>query len=488
MGKETNKDNDQFTKLSNEELLNDIKETNRSQLSNIGLMAYVELFNRNVYLRTILKEEQDLLKDMLNDEKSFKELYDKCHSSFIGLEQASNLKDSEEINIDELKELRRDIVKLLKGLSAYSTEISYSNEIAKDMIYKNFIKENETDLDKNLDYRKFYQSVNAFIIEDPNMIKNKVMDITSILPVRVSKQKYYDIISKAFIRNLSKGSKKRTDVVLNRYKTLFNGSLEAEYGLYFSKYFRKAQEARQIQFEKASQEELKEIYNDTFNTMSEINKVSNIIRELGVIVNRIIAIAMLKESILSEIEEYPINSLVSSWKSYIKDENNRSKVIENYKKLFEALDKKFKETNIKLQKLTLENFNRKNKIDDNLKEELLKTQYVLDYINDYALEQEEILPSDYEDAVDKEYLEQAVKSLIQFIDRNIKDMSNSQRRIRMKRLLALTEMAFASPQEFFEYFANSIDMISSKEELLSTMNSILELMNFYRNSKNTVKH
>ena len=44
---------EEINKLSDEELLEQISETNRAQLSNIGTMAYIELFNRNIYWREI---------------------------------------------------------------------------------------------------------------------------------------------------------------------------------------------------------------------------------------------------------------------------------------------------------------------------------------------------------------------------------------------------------------------------------------------------
>ena len=110
----------------------------------------------------------------------------------------------------------------------------------------------------------------------------------------------------------------------------------------------------------------------------------------------------------------------------------------------------------------------------------MKTQYILEYINDYAVDQEEILESDYQNIVEKTYLDQAVDNLIKFIDRNINDMEMSQRRMRMKRLLTLTENAFTDPNKFFEYVANSVERTSAKEELIATVNGVLEIITEYR--------
>lgn len=474
---------EEINKLNDEELLEQIAETNRVQLSNIGTMAYIELFNRNIYLKAILGENKELINELLEEDSKFKEVYEEVENNVINL---SNILDIEcldkNLELEELKRLRSNIVKILRTLTAYSTEISYTNEIAKDAIYKQFISENKEELDREVDNQKFFDAISKFVMEDPMTLKNRIMDLTNVLPMRIAKSKYYDIIGEAFKRNLNYSSKRQTDVVLARYKTLLNGSLEAEYGLYFNRYFMKSQESRQVDFNSLSKDELNKTYEDTYKVMTEIGIVSNIIREFGIIMNRLIAICILKENILESAGKYDLKTLADAWAEHseLENEDNQGKVLRSYKSLFKILDAKFRETNGKLQVITMENFNRKNKIDDELKSQLAKTQYILEYINDYAIDQEEILESDYQSIVEKDYLAEAVDNLIKFIERNITQMDVSQRRMRMKRLLALTENAFKDPNVFFEYVANSIERTSSKEELIATTNGVLDVITEYR--------
>lgn len=475
--------NEKIVALSDDEIIQGIKDTNADQLSNIGTMAYIELFNRNIYLRSILSENKELVEKVLAEEPKFKEIYIKVDEKVLDISSVLDIeKLDEELDLEELRLFRADIVKILKTLTAYSTEISYTHEIAKDILYKEFIKDNKDEIDKIVDQQKFFDAVSKFVMEDPLTSKNRIMDITNVLPMRITRDKYYDIISQAFKTNLNYSSKRQVDVVLSRYKTLINGTLEAEYGLYFNNYFMKAQEARQADFKKLSYDELNEIYEDSYKTVVEIGNISNIIREFGIIVNRLISIYILKDEILKNIKQYDVKSLQESWKDYFEDgdSENQAKVLKIYKKIFEKLDLEFKDTNTRLQALTRENFNRKNKVNDDLKSELMKTQYILEYINDYAVDQEEILEEDYQTIAEKVYLDQAVDNLVEFIDRNINEMDMLQRRIRMKRLLTLTENAFVEPNKFFEYVANSIERISSKEELIATVNGVLEIITEYR--------
>ena len=67
-------------------------------------------------------------------------------------------------------------------------------------------------------------------------------------------------------------------------------------------------------------------------------------------------------------------------------------------------------------------------------------------------------------------------------------MLNIQRKTRMKRLLSLVEGVFQTPQEFFEYLVNSLNLASSKAEKIAMANNILEVMNKYRGNESTIKH
>lgn len=472
---------DEIVNLSNEELVSKIKEINKSQMSTIGSMAYVEVYNRVLYLRSILEEDSELIENIKNEEESLKIILEELESEVLNLESIRNIKKDYKLNRDNLLEKRKKIAQILRAITAYTTEISFTNEIAKRESYKVFLKNNMTDVAKNMDYDKLFKNVQMFLAEDAKSIKPKVKDIVSILPVRVSKDKYYDMISNGLKTTLKEGSIEMIDTIVSRYKEVYSGTFEKEYGISFDRYFRESQEYKDIDFKDKTDSEITELYNTTFEKLGEINRVSGIIREYGIVLNRLIAIDILKEDIISSIEENNINEILVDWNNYISNpDKNKNTVIETYKKLFIKLDKDFMENNQLLQKLTMENFNRKNKIEEDLKKELEMTQYVLSYINDYTVEKEEIEVQKYYEVADKAYLDQAVLNLIETIDRKSKELPNIQRKARMRRLLFFVDNVFLTPTDFFEYFANSINLTSSEEELALIVNELLEIMNHYR--------
>lgn len=482
--KEIMKNIENIKKMGDEELMDKIREVNEDQLKNIGLMAYTELFNRAVYLNALIEQDEELIEELRKEEPKFKELYDMFKNDILTLDSVRFLEKEELQDIDRLKEIRRETVVVLRALTSYATELSYANEITKDKAYINFIKENFSDIEENMDLDRLVGNVQMFLSEDGRTIKNKVMDITSVLPVKITTAKYYDLIENAFKKTMREAGKEMIDVMMNRYKALFDGSLVSEYGVYFDKYFMEAEKANKFDFKNASEQDMADLYNETSKDLAEITAAANIIREFGIITNRIIAVSMLKDYIAEGLNDNDIKTLLTDWNNYLSNpESNRVKVMKSFNHVFEKLDKVFQENNRVLQELTMENFNRGNKVDDELKDSLQKSQYILSYINDYNLEDEYIPEMINYVPAGEVYLKQAIQGLIDYMNRNSKDMQNIQRKARMKRVISLVDGVFQTPQEFFDYLANSLGMTSTKEEQVAIANSILEIMGRYRDNK-----
>ncbi|MDO5707089.1 MAG: hypothetical protein Q4P31_00425 [Andreesenia angusta] len=484
------KESKDIKELNDQELLLEIKKTNNIQLKHIGLMAYTEMFNRVLYLETLIDSNRDIVENLLKEESKFKEIYEIFENELLSLDSIRFIKKGNKYGIDELVEIRRKIVLIIRTLTAYMTELNYANDISKEKAYINFIRENFSEIEENMDFDRLIGNIQMFLSEDARNIKAKVVDIVSVLPLKISKVKYYDMIENAFKKTMKEASKDMIDVIMSRYKMLFDGKFESEYGVYFDRYFVKAEAANKFDFKNATDKELNEIYKDTSNSIVEVTYVAALLREYGIILNRIIAIEILKDYIIDGLQDNDIKTLLTDWNNYLKNpEPNREKVINSYKHAFNKLDDIFKDNNNRLQQLTMENFNRGNKVDDELKESLQKSQYVLTYINDYNLEDEEIKEMTNYTPAGEGYLKEAIKDLIDYIERNSKDMLNIQRKTRMRRVISLVEGVFPTPQDFFDYLTNSLNMTNTKEEKIAIANNILEIMSKYRedDSKSNLK-
>lgn len=474
--------NQGMSNLSDDQLMVAIKDINELQIRNIAFTAFADALLNNIKLREKITKESDLISELEKEDKSFKDILSKLEDRVIKLDMLKDIKNlNDNIGLEYYKALRKEIIKLLKSISAYSTEISVVGEISGDIIYKDTVK-NKYISPKDIDVTNFYNSVSNFLMEDTHLLKEKVMSITSVIPVRVTKTKYYDILSKALKKSLYNSDKGKIETILKRYRAVFNGSLESEYGLYFNKYFLVSQECKNYVFTDATNDEIKNLYKKSYDTILEMGRIANIIMDYGIIVNKIIVVNLLKDSMLDDNMQQKVQDAITAWENYNQNNNHQNKknVLGLLNKFTKDVEIDFNDKNIKLQELSIESFKRKMDINESTKSKLMTTQYALAYLNDYALEKEEFSIIEQNNSVENEYLDQAINNLIQFLDRNIKDMDNVKRKARMRRLLSLTDFPFENPDEFFNYLSNSIEMTSDKSEQFALINKINEIMQSYR--------
>lgn len=361
-------------------------------------------------------------------------------------------------DIEELKELRREIVTNIKSLNSYMNEILYYNEILNYLIIRENIKNNVLQ-NEEINVQIFIQEIYRFIIVDTNSIFFKIRSLIRVLPLKIAKAKYYDILKKSLIKELQGSSCETIDFKIIKYKQLFNGTMTHEYGVKYDKYFRETQKYKNIDLKKLSLNELKENEILTARTFLEMNKLARTIANWGLLVNNLICVNMLNDK----------------EKKLIVD-NNRSL----HNKLKRYLNTKDKKLGNNIKDICDMNVH---KLEDNINvrdnTNLIKLQEMLLYQNDLSLETEEVVITQNKRA-DFNYLDQSIDNLIQYIDRNIRSMDVLQRKIRMRRLLSAIPEVFDSIEDFMIYVSDILNFTSSKEELLMIVNDIKYVMDNFK--------
>ncbi|WP_202711016.1 hypothetical protein [Sporosalibacterium faouarense] len=470
------------TEIDTSELKKLILEINENQLNNIGQMAILESIMMEIDLKKIYNKNIDLINNQGEDGEKIVKLYKKIRNKDLDISLVINSNEmSKELGYGYFKNLRAGCQDLLSSISGYVTEISYLNEIASETLHKDDIKRGYVDVVENIDMDKFYQNVYKFLTEDMDSLSYRAMEVVSVIPMRISRNKYYDIIKTAIIKGLRSSSKEEVSILLDRYKTIFNGTMEEDYGQRFDYYFRKTHELKKFDFKDSSLDNLLELHNDTTEILTEIDRIVDVIRKIGLILNRYIVINLLKKR-LTKLDE-DILDILKLWDS-CDEENNKleEEIFDKCKDRIKSIEEDFGEDNLKLQEIITEFYKRESQMDEESNNQLLKTQRVLSYMNDMSLEKEELLFQNQIEVVDDNYLDQAVDNFIEFVDRNIKGMPNILRKTRMRRLLCLIEFPFKQPDEFFNYLRNSIES-SSKEDLIANINLVAEVIAKYRTSK-----
>src|SRR5690606_6111132 len=117
-------------------------------------------------------------------------------------------------------------------------------------------------------------------------------NIISILPFRMSKSKYFDIVKTTLTRNLNQYPVDMAENQIENYKILFDSSLAGDYGIVFDVYFTRVQSIKNIDYKTYSLEELDNLAKDIINLAKELNEVEVFLVTLGTLINRLISILL----------------------------------------------------------------------------------------------------------------------------------------------------------------------------------------------------
>ncbi|RKD32714.1 hypothetical protein [Thermohalobacter berrensis] len=460
--------------MTQEELEKYIYDINEEQIWNICHLAICEIFEKGIVIENAYKENFGKI-EKLNERKELERIYEEIENIILNIAQkGSNVN----MDIDNLKELRKNIVNLIMILSSYITEISYVNEISNDIIKKDSFKKIIVDEEINLE--DFYNDVYKFLIEDMNKLPDKISDIVKVIPLRITKTKYYEIIRNDLKKSLKGLSEKQINLIIERYKSIFNGAMVVEYGQKFDIYFRKAQEFKRFDFKKAKIQEIKNLEEESLQVLMELYSIITLIRGMGQLINRFIVLAYALENNqnikLDEIEE--LSEKAIEYKRESKP-NIKEEIISLCNNKINKAESRINNNNKLLEEIYKEYSKKKLKLKENLNLKLLETKKLLIYINDYNLEKEELLFLEKSYKTKNDYVQHIIDSFIQFIDRNIKGMSNIKRKARMRRLLSVLEFPFERPEEFFYYLKNSIELHTTKKDIMFIMDKVAHVMEKY---------
>lgn len=455
-------------RLTNEELKNNILETNKNQLSKVTNMSYHFFIKNSILINKKVKDENFLYGIDKTKEKSviyenwnyimelFKTLNDRESKIDVGYE------------MNKLLETRKTYQDLLDVVYGYEIELSYIKELFNHYIIK-------------IGKKKEYNHINSrevHILQDK--IKKNLLDkekdylgyvdivsnVLELLPFRISKSKYFDILYKAMIRNLKQYPQAVVENQIEEYKKLFNSPLHDNYGIIFDSYFTDIQRFKNMPIEKLRLEELENSSKDMMDLSMEIENTRKFITDIGILINRLIVILLNKDKLFSVYEDESV-SIFKVWED--QQEESLNPLMKRSKKTFIQIEKELLKDIDNLKILNDESLKRKDFIDDDLNQERLFTSQVLTYYNDMEFIKHKILFPDMEKQITGDYLEQLTENLIYYIERNIIKMTSIERKIRMRRLLSVLELPFTSIEQFSSYIEYALDyrIVSSGELLFS---------------------
>lgn len=389
----------------------------------------------------------------------------------------------EEVNYgkETLINARKELYNLVNSLNGYSIELSYMKEI---LDYKTM-----KDMGKDKDYRVNREDINYLInrtkaiLDDSTIDSSRYIKLVSnillLIPFRMSKLKYFEVLKDTLLRNFNGYPASVVENKIEEYKMVFDSTLLGDYGILFDQFFTDIQILKRRKISNIEFEEKEDMNTSISELDNRINKVKFFLIDLGIIINRILVLYLTKGK-LEDLQDDDIYSKFMKFEKS-KDEELLKTLLETSNIKLEENEKKLLSKTEDFEKLVHESTKRGITFEDVLNDEIKHTGEVLTYYNDMEFSKHEMLFVESYEIIDRNYLEQLIDSLIQYINRSISSMKNLERKIRMRRLLSLIELPFKNIEEFLNYIEYSFDeRVVSMEEIVFTFFSLNHMLDEFK--------
>lgn len=473
-----------LTNMADDDLKEIFLKMNREQLATIRDMSYYYLFSNTLELINLMANGKLLVEFSLNKDEEEKIL--KACKEIVKLfeEYHGNIsKGDGNEKIESLTHLREELYDLYIALYGYEIEIAYIKEMYEYEIYKWSWKEpHEEFISRDIVHivHRIEEVLNSNKLNHYAFV-DLVSSILSVIPFRLSKYKYFDVLKTTLIRNYINHPVYIVVDQMERYKMIFNSRLVGNYGVLFDSYFAQIQKYNSLSLKDRPWKELEVDLGQVNQLFYEISKLRILIQNLGVITNRLIALFLSLEKIT------PDTRLMDYFEKWIqvkeeKDEESLRTFIEESDKYLMEKEKELLDRANDFEDIIHELTSRETAINDHINNDIRYTRKILIYYNDLNFSKYEALfPKSYE-IIGEDYLKHLIDNLIQYIDRSIPSMDSLERKVRMRRLLASIELPFNNIGEFLSFVEYSLDSkIVNKGELVFSIEMIRQILDSYDN-------
>ncbi len=451
----------EIEQLKDKEIVDMVLELNNNQIKHITESSLIKLMVSLNVSKTLFKDEFKDIEE-INPEMDIVKTY---------LDNLTGLVF--EKDTDKLLKIREDLYLFKNILEGYLVEISYLGEMIDDYGIKvlsnngNYENYNSKQIDDLLNMINHTLEVSKDNYHKYSFI---ISEIIKILPMRLVKGNYYDTLKDCLGRNFQGYNESMVDMIIDGYKKQFDSSIRDGYGLKFDYFFMEIEKLKRKEFEGLTLDELSKIVEKVMNLTKDLTDLKDYILGLGLITNLIIVLYK------SENHSVVYKELLDEWK--IINEFNFEDYNNKMTKKLETMESNLSSELNKYEKLSIELASRNHIKDERLDMELLKTREILAYYNDIGFSDIKYLESIQFTAASSAYIENAIDSLIEYMERSSKMHPNKERKIRMRKILSMVDLPFSNIKDFTNYIRYSLDSrIIDKKIISFKINQMIYFLN-----------
>jgi len=446
-------------------------------------LAFLKLLNHSVHL--YINESLTYINDI---NENLYEMSNYAINLFLNLEDVLKENGEEKFKkIETIINYKEKLEKLYRILYAYYTELNIATLILND---KNNLLSSKDNNIESLDFNLFYEDCFVFINEfiSPDDLESVLCQLLSSIPIRVSKNKYYEYVEKSLL--LINEPEERLKDIFEFLKEQFNGKHVKGYHDFLPDIAMSIENCIEKALEKPNKDEIEGILKEIESIEDNLLNLGDLLLSLYDIFNCMSVLLMLQnvdlESLYNRHVAYK-DFYLSSSSLFNEDTDPHEKEI-----LIETLPDLMNQ-HIGILENNLLKINRK--IKDILSNESLKIDsheelsnifenhlLIFSHLNQRLMDTLVYNTKNQKDLSVNKELEKYIQKFIQYLDSEFKNMTNPLRKARMQNFLGLIPLAMNS-DEFMDYLINAVNMSSDKNKarIVDNIGRIMAYYGFFDN-------
>ncbi|WHH56889.1 hypothetical protein [Petroclostridium sp. X23] len=430
--------------------------------------------------RPVLEQEYEVEQDII----FIRDLLNRIDTWFIADERE---KDD---RIKRLKAIKKMMLERAKVLAAYQNVLEVYIYILTSASEKSYFEQQEL---QQVNMECFVEEVIKFIFSQKEklIVNEKLKAILRCLPIKISKQRFYDYIVSS-IGNYKGAYTKDLEAFIEMLMDTFYPERIKHYGETFKFIVKPIENMRNIDFSNLSQHQVDEKGEEIQNIADDINLMINLCNYTTGIVNK--AIAMIEKTCVADYEvlwqEEPALESVSEMMGIIKemiketvyDFTMSNEIITKLVRLEGKQEKWMDRIERYMDVINYAADEYKDTISDlGLREDIDNIRMIELFNSDCLFVDPDIYIHNYEgcEQVDTMVANNKAQSLIDFIEEKSKSTPPNITKVKMNILLFLMPPAFNTVQEVTQYVTNAMKSCSDRYEKLAVIDAIRQIMDNY---------
>lgn len=390
-----------------------------------------------------------------------------------------SIPDSMEAGIEEIDVIRSEIMEHMQTLTEYTDCFQIYEYVLNRLEYRF----NAEEFPQEYDDDAFVQEIMEYILSDRDnlVMRTKISEVVGQLPLRMTKQRYFEIVKDSFSLYLREEKENLQDMLymLSTCAALeeprkISGEWSELHAVYAA--------MKQTDFQTVTAEDVKRLTEQMMYVAGYIERMSNLYALLQEIVNDVYIILLSMPYALTEAGEmdvcrriigYVLEQMESGRENAFDDEE-MDEIMDSFEKLEgrqERLYEQFSENDYLLDAM--------DDLEEMMKSLLVDKLYlVLKQIAKLSSSSIfiELHKKRDTEPVDEAYLEQTMRSFMEAMEQSFQKNNRQMNRARMAATLQMLPAFFRTMEECREYVEQALKNCSDEREKLASVDLIRQLM------------